>query len=226
MTVLENLGAVKNRINQAAQRVGRNPNEIKLVAVTKNVPASVIETVIEAGISDIGENRAQEAIEKYACLKNKVSWHFIGHLQTNKVKLMIDFVELIHSVDSLHLAEEIEKRAKNAGKIQRVLIEVNVSKEASKYGVAPEALFNFLRQTELFKNISIDGLMTMAPYVSDPEETRVYFRELKSLFKKIKEENLPWLNMKYLSMGMSNDFEVAIEEGSNMVRIGTAIFKT
>ncbi|MDP3014227.1 MAG: YggS family pyridoxal phosphate-dependent enzyme, partial [Candidatus Subteraquimicrobiales bacterium] len=122
--------------------------------------------------------------------------------------------------------EEIEKRAKNAGKIQRVLIEINVSKEASKYGVAPEALFNFLRQTELFKNISIDGLMTMAPYVSDPEETRVYFRELKSLFKKIKEENLPWLNMKYLSMGMSSDFEVAIEEGSNMIRIGTAIFKT
>lgn len=222
--IVDNLKRVNKKISEAAQRVSRDPEEIELVVVTKGVPLPLIEVAIKAGVTDIGENRAQEIIEKYAYLKDKPIWHFIGHLQTNKVKRIIGFTELIHSVDSPHLLEEIDKRAGGIGKIQRVLIEVNVSKEASKYGVLPEELFDFLKQTGNFKNVSIEGLMTMAPY-TEPEKTRIYFKILKELFDNLKERDLPGVRMKYLSMGMSNDFEVAIEEGSNMVRIGTAIFQ-
>lgn len=192
--------------------------------MTKHVDVDTIKEAISQGVTDIGENRVQELEAKYLELGDSVNYHMIGHLQTNKVKYIIDKVSLIHSLDRLSLAKEIDKRAKAHGKIMDVLIQVNVSKEESKYGVFKEDLIPFIKKLEKYDNICIRGLMTMAPHYEDSEKTRYVFRELRELSQKIKDENLERVNMDILSMGMTNDYKVAVEEGASHVRVGTGIF--
>lgn len=222
--IVENLETVREKIAAAAQRVGRDPAEIKLVAVTKTVDVPTIEEGIKAGITAIGENRVQEIRKKYPEIQSPVEWHLIGHLQTNKVKYIIDKVDLIHSLDRYSLAQEISKRAQQAGTTMSVLVQVNVAEEETKFGLKVEETEEFIKEVTQLEGIKILGLMTMAPYVENPEEVRFVFKKLKELSEKIGNLNLPQVEMKYLSMGMSNDYEVAIEEGANIVRVGSAIF--
>lgn len=222
--IAENLETVREKIAAAAQRVGRDPAEIKLVAVTKTVDVPTIEEGIKAGITAIGENRVQEIRKKYPEIQSPVEWHLIGHLQTNKVKYIIDKVDLIHSLDRYSLAQEISKRAQQAGTTMSVLVQVNVAEEETKFGLKVEETEEFIKEVTQLEGIKILGLMTMAPYVENPEEVRFVFKKLKELSEKIGNLNLPQVEMKYLSMGMSNDYEVAIEEGANIVRVGSAIF--
>ncbi|MEO0123560.1 MAG: YggS family pyridoxal phosphate-dependent enzyme [candidate division WOR-3 bacterium] len=221
MEIKENIARLKERIKNAAERVGRNPEEITIIAVTKTVPPDIIQQAIDCGIAIIGENRVQEAKEKFAIIGNKVQWHLVGHLQTNKVKDALKIFSLIHSLDSIKLAEEIEKRA--TGMVD-CLIEVNTSGEPTKFGVKPEQLFEFYESIKDFKKIRIQGLMTIGPgwAITDPEASRGSFKLLHDLRDELAQafdQDFP-----ILSMGMTSDFEIAIEEGSNMVRIGTAIF--
>jgi pyridoxal phosphate enzyme (YggS family) len=192
--------------------------------VTKTVGVAKIQEALDAGITHIGENRVQGAEPKIKALKDRadITWHMIGHLQTNKVRRVVELFHVIHSVDSLRLAQEINKRALQHEKVMDVLFEVNVSGETSKYGLSGGELVPVVREVAQFEGISLKGLMTMAPFVADSEETRPYFRKLRELFLMLKEKGIG--QMEYLSMGMTNDFEVAIEEGANIVRIGTAIF--
>jgi len=222
MSIAENIASVKGRIAQAAIRVGRDPSEIKLVAATKDVPVNLIEEAIKAGITDIGENRVQEAHLKFDALKNHpVTWHMIGHLQTNKVKQALEIFSVIQSVDSEKLAVEISgKSIKNVD----VMIEVNTSEEISKFGVAPDGAVKLARVISGLPNLKLTGLMTVGPLTSDEGKIRGSFRLLKYLFGQIKGLNLTAVELKCLSMGMSDDFEIAIEEGSNLVRVGRAIF--
>ncbi|GFN24060.1 YggS family pyridoxal phosphate-dependent enzyme [Thermanaeromonas sp. C210] len=223
--IRENVAEVRERIARAARKVGRQPEEITLIAVTKNVPVERIKEAVDAGIKELGENRVQELLEKQAGLAEEdISWHLIGHLQRNKVKYVWNRVRLIHSLDSLQLARELEKRAAPAGERIKVLVEVNVAGESSKFGLPVEAVPGFLKELTGFKSLEVLGLMTVAPFVNDPEEVRPVFRRLRELAGEIEALALPGVEMRYLSMGMTNDFEVAVEEGSNMVRIGTAIF--
>lgn len=222
--VSENILKIKQKIWEVCQKVGRNPDEITIVAVTKTVPVEKIKEAINAGIYDIGENRVQELLEKRNSLEN-VRWHFVGHLQTNKVKYIVDFIHLIHSVDSLKLALEIDKRAEKINRPVDVLIEVNTSGEKTKYGVKPEETIEIVKQiSENCKFVHIKGLMTLAAYSPDPENARPMFKMLKNLSDEIAKLNLKNVEMKHLSMGMSNDYWIAIEEGATIVRIGTAIF--
>jgi len=219
--IRENIKRLKERIEKAANRVNRNSDEITLVAVTKTVPPEVILQAIDCGIKIIGENRVQEAKEKFGIIGNRVQWHMVGHLQTNKVKDALNIFSLIHSLDSIKLAEEIEKRAMNP---VDCLIEVNTSGETTKFGIKPEDLFKFYEELKKFKNIRIIGLMTIGPgwAINDPEASRSSFRLLHDLRDELAQaydQDFP-----ILSMGMTSDFEIAIEEGSNMIRIGTAIF--
>ena len=225
MSIYENILSVRNRIEEAAKRSGRGLEEITFVAVTKNQPITAVAEVIEAGISDIGENRAQEFLRKHEAITSKVNWHFIGHLQRNKVRYIIPFTYLVQSVDSIALAKEIDKRASMIGKVQDVLLEVNVSGEASKYGFSPQKVPAIVDELASLGYTHIKGLMMMAPFVEDIEVLRPYFAKLKELFDNLTRRQEPNVEMRYLSMGMTNDFEVAIEEGSTMVRIGTALFK-
>ena len=214
---------IKETIAEHAVKVGRDPGEILIVAATKTFGVDVIKEAISCGITAIGENRVQELMEKYPYLNGEVEFHFIGHLQTNKVKYLIDKVRLIHSLDREKLAEEIDKRAKQKGIIMDCLLEINIGGEDTKFGISPEEMHNFINKLEKYDNIKIKGLMTIAPYLP-PEEVRPYFKRMKELFeelKKIKQKNV---EAQYLSMGMSNDYWVAVEEGANIVRIGTAIF--
>lgn len=222
--IVSNIDRVKERIKKAAERSGRSADDIVLIAVTKTVDVERIKAAVNCGIKDLGENRVQELTAKYPYISDDVRWHMIGCLQTNKVKYIIDKVSLIHSVDSLKLLKEIDKRSEIANRIMDILIEVNVAGEASKGGVAVEDVIDFVKQSAAFENIRIKGLMTVAPQTDDPEIVRPYFVQMNDLSYKIKKLKLDNVEMKYLSMGMSGDFEVAIEEGSNMVRIGTAIF--
>lgn len=224
MSIKENLEKISEKIRVKSQLVGRDPQEITLVAVTKTVEVDRIEEAIASGANIIGESRVQEAKEKYAKVDNRVIWHLVGHLQRNKAKDAIKIFDLIHSVDSAKLAKEIDKQARKVGKIQKILIEVNVSGEESKYGLRPEEVITFLKEVSGLSNIKVEGLMTMAPLYENPEDCRPYFRKLRELTEEVRAENIKNVETVYLSMGMSNDFEVAIEEGSNMVRIGTAIF--
>lgn len=225
--IADNFREIKERVARAAFRAGRNPEEIIIIAVTKNQTIDTIREGIQAGIDIIGENRVQELVDKYEALENQVQWHFIGHLQTNKVKYVIDKVHLIHSLDRLSLAEEIERRGERRKLSVNALVQVNVSGEESKFGMPPQELVPFLeRVSDRCKNINIKGLMTIAPYVADPEETRPFFRRLRELAEEVKERNIAGVKMDFLSMGMTNDFEVAVEEGANMLRIGRAIFDT
>ena len=224
-TIKNNLEIINEKIKKSALKVNRNPEEIKLVAVTKTAAIEQIKEAINAGVKIIGENKVQEAKEKYQILTADTEWHLIGHLQTNKVKYAIEIFDCIQTVDSIKLAKEIDKRSLQFGKTTNVLVEVNVSGEKSKYGIKPEEVEPFLKEISEFSRIRVRGLMTIAPIIEeDKEEVRPYFRKLRELSEEIKSKNINNLKMDYLSMGMTDDFEVAIEEGANMVRIGRGIF--
>jgi hypothetical protein len=223
-TIAENLREVKERIAQAAARAGRKPDEIKLIAVSKNFSVEDIKEAVAAGVTALGENRVQEAREKIDQLGNIAEWHLIGHLQTNKVKYIINRLYWVHSLDRISLAEEISKRAAAAGLTINVLVQVNIAEEESKFGLKKEEVEGFIRKVSQMQGFKVRGLMTIAPFVENPEEVRPVFRELKNLFDNLKALQIPNVDLEYLSMGMSGDFEVAVEEGANMVRIGTAIF--
>lgn len=222
--VKANLQQVRERIAQAARRAGRDPSEIVLVGASKSVEVERIRAAIEAGLQHIGENYAQEAWAKYQQIGDAVTWHFIGRLQTNKAKLVVRFCRFVQSLDRFTLAEELDKRAKQVGRVIECLVEVNIGGEATKGGVPPEEVASFLRQVSGLTNLRVVGLMAMPPYFPDPEDVRPYFRAMAELFERLKREAPLGVEMRYLSMGMSHDFEVAIEEGANMVRVGTAIF--
>ncbi|MCJ7656564.1 MAG: YggS family pyridoxal phosphate-dependent enzyme [Candidatus Atribacteria bacterium] len=222
--IKNNLDIIKEKIKKAALKANRSSEEIKLVAVTKTATIEQIKEAISAGIKIIGENKVQEAKEKYQILTADTEWHLIGHLQTNKVKYAIEIFDCIQSVDSIKLAKEIDKRSLQFGKTTNVLVEVNVSGEETKYGIKPEEVELFLKEISEFSGIRVRGLMTIAPIEKDKEEVRPYFRKLKEISKEIKSKNIKNVKMDYLSMGMTDDFEVAIEEGANMIRIGRGIF--
>jgi pyridoxal phosphate enzyme (YggS family) len=225
LSIRENIDDIVKKIEAACKKVGRNPNDITLIAVSKTVESPKVREAVAAGVDNLGENRVQELVKKYEDLKDiDIKWHMIGHLQKNKVKYIIDKTVLIHSVESLSLAEEIDKRAKKAGIVANVLIELNIGEEESKFGIKEENVYDFVKSMEEFENIKVSGLMTVAPFCENPEDVRWVFKKMKDIYDKISAMNLKNAEMKYLSMGMTNDFEIAIEEGSNMIRIGTAIF--
>ena len=221
-TILLNLQDVRRRIQQALERSGRHGQSVRLVAVTKTVGVEEARTLLELGQEDLAENRVKEALAKQEALP-RARWHLIGHLQTNKVKRALEFFDWIHSVDSLHLAREISKRAERLGREVDVLLEVNTSGEASKYGVTPEELPALAEAVSQLPRIRVRGLMTIAPIVERPEEARPYFVMLRELRDRLVEEGVV-AELPHLSMGMTDDFEVAVEEGATMVRIGRAIF--
>lgn len=219
----ENLLQVQQRITVAAYRAGRSPEEITLIAVSKTVDVQTARQAFELGLRDFGENHVQELQHKRQAI-SEARWHMIGRLQTNKVKDVVGQCCLIHSMDRWNLAEAINKRADTLDIVMPVLLEVNVSGEDQKAGVAPGEVREFLRSAEQLPNIKINGFMTMAPISAEPEHSRPVFRELKNLLNELGKENIPNVELKYLSMGMSQDFEIAVEEGANMVRVGSAIF--
>ncbi len=222
--ISENLNEVKKSIEESCVGAGRSAEEVKLIAVTKTYGTDVINEAIDCGVQDIGENRVQEIMEKYDAVK-PVRWHLIGHLQKNKVKYIIDKVELIHSVDSFDLAKEINKQACKIGKIQKILLEVNVSGEESKFGIAPADCPSLCQKiADELKNVRIEGLMTVAPYTDDRDLLAQVFCGLKNLSQEIEKMAINGVNMSELSMGMTNDFPLAIECGATMVRVGTGIF--
>ena len=220
-----NIEHIRQRIQTAAESCGRTLESIQLVAVSKTVPAERVRAAVAEGITILGENYIQEAREKIAALADlKVNWHFIGHLQRNKAKFAVPLFDLIHSVDSIRLAREIDKQAKKVAKHQAILIQVNTGKEDSKSGIYAEDALTLVRETAQLENVSIRGLMTLPPYFNAPEMVRPYFQALRQLRDRIHAEAIPNIAMGTLSMGMTGDFETAIEEGATMVRIGTAIF--
>lgn len=223
-TLIENLEGVRERVKAACARVGRDPGDVTLLAVSKTKPLRDIEALLEAGQMDFGENYVQELCEKWEKISCPVHWHMIGHLQTNKVKYIVDKVRLIHSVDSLRLARCIEKEAAKKGVVCDILLQVNVAHEDSKFGMEVEGALQMVREISSYPHVHIVGLMESAPYVEDPEENRCYFRKLHELFVDIRQKNIDNVDMYILSMGMTNDYEIAIEEGATMVRVGTAIF--
>lgn len=218
------LEKVRDQIKEAAYKANRNPEDITLIAVSKTYSTSAIEEAIASGCNDFGENHVQELCQKIETINKPVKWHLIGHLQTNKVKYIIGKTELIHSLDSLKLAEEIEKQSAKHNLITRVLIEVNVANEASKYGFKMEEVMDAVRQMNQMKHLKVEGLMTVAPFVENPEENRTIFRKLCGLSVDIQKQKFDNISTNILSMGMSNDYKIAIEEGATMVRVGTAIF--
>jgi pyridoxal phosphate enzyme (YggS family) len=221
----DRLNRVRERIQKAALDCNRSADSIHLIAVSKTMPAEVVQEAIEAGVSDLGENYIQEARDKINRLaRAPVNWHFIGHLQSNKAKYAVRLFDLIHSVDSLKLARELDKYAQKNDKIQAVLIQVNVAREDSKSGVYVENTLKLLTDIAQLENIAVKGLMTMPPYFNAPEKVRPFFAALRELRDHIRSERIPNIAMDELSMGMTGDFEAAIEEGATMVRIGTAIF--
>ena len=220
----ENVIEVEKRVQAACDRAGRSRDEVTLIAVSKTKPVSDIEEVLTTGILDYGENKVQELSDKYEVLPKNIHWHMIGHLQRNKVKYLIGKVVLIHSVDSLRLAEQIEHEAAKADVVMPVLIEVNVAEEESKFGTTSGAALQLVEAVAKMPHIRIKGLMTIAPFTDNPEDNRIYFRKLKQLSVDIKSKNIDNVDMDELSMGMTGDYEVAIEEGATMVRVGTGIF--
>jgi len=216
MTIKQNIQQINEHIREAAEKAGRNQESVMLVAVTKQATVEQMRECIKLGITTIGENRVIETADKFKQLRDlKFTKHMIGHLQTNKVKFAVEIFDVIQSLDSLKLAKEVDKRAKNIGKIMPVFIEVNIGKEEQKSGIMPEEVLSFYDKAIKFTNLKVDGLMCIAPLV-EAEQTRPYFKKMKELF-----DQLP---LKWLSMGMSNDYVVAVEEGANMVRIGTRLF--
>lgn len=223
-SIAENIKMIEDEKAEAALRSGRRPEDVLLCAVTKNHTAEEMNEAIDAGVTDIGENRVQEILEKYDNVK-EVNWHMIGHLQTNKVKYIIDKVCMIHSVESMRLAEEIDRRAAQHGITMDILVEVNAAGDEAKFGVDVDSASALVNEIlEKCPNVRVRGLMTIAPYAEDPEDVRPYFREMKQLYDKLGSIKHDRLDFKYLSMGMSNDRVVAVEEGSTVIRVGTAIF--
>lgn len=220
----DNLRDVQDKIRAACERSGRDPKEVTLIAVSKTKPVEMIQEIIDEQVVDFGENKPQELKSKYEVLPKNLRWHMIGHLQRNKIKYIIDKTCMIHSVESLRLAEAIDAEAKKHGIVVPVLVEVNMAKEESKFGIMPEDAASFVEEISRLSNIRVKGLMTIAPFVDDPEENRIHFQNLRKLLVDIKEKNIDNVNMCDLSMGMTGDYEVAIEEGATMVRVGTGIF--
>ncbi|MBW1846025.1 MAG: YggS family pyridoxal phosphate-dependent enzyme [Deltaproteobacteria bacterium] len=221
----ERLHTVTEIIRKTAQKCSRDPDSIRLVAVSKTKPADMIKKAIDAGVTILGENYIQETREKFDVLSaHDASWHFIGHLQTNKAKYAVKMFDLIHTVDSLKLAKELDKEAKKIGKKQNILIQVNVGMESSKSGISENETLRLIKEISLLDNISIKGLMTMPPFFDQPEKVRPFFTALRKLRDTIKSASIPNISVDELSMGMSGDYEVAIEEGATLVRVGTAIF--
>ncbi len=220
----ENYRSVEARVAAACARAGRNRTEVTLIAVSKTKPVPMLQEAYDAGAREFGENKPQELKDKYPQLPADIRWHMIGHLQTNKVKYIIDKACMIHSIDTIHLAEAVNAEAAKRALVMPVLIEVNIAKEESKFGIMPEDAEAFVRQAGVLPNIRIEGLMTIAPFTDNPEDNRVYFRNLKKLCVDINAKNIDNVSMHNLSMGMTGDFEVAIEEGATMVRVGTGIF--
>jgi len=224
MSISSSLEKIRSQIDAAAVSAGRDPSDIRLVAVSKTKPAAMVEEAAEAGQSVFGENYVQEFVAKAAAVKSRVEWHFIGHLQSNKVKYIAGIVSMIHSVDRFSLAQEIDRQWGRLGLVCDILIQVNVSGETTKSGTTSEEAKTLVRQVALLQNVRICGLMTMPPFFDDPEAARPYFRELRTLARAIELLGIPRVSMKELSMGMSGDFEVAVEEGATLVRVGSAIF--
>lgn len=220
----ENYDAVAEKVKKACVRAGRSEKEVTIIAVSKTKPLGDIVELQQYGVMDFGENKVQELCKKYEEIEKPVRWHLIGHLQTNKVKYIVDKVELIHSVDSLKLAKQISKEAIKKEVTVPILIQVNVAQEETKFGLDTEEVMDLVYDISQLPNLAIKGLMTIAPFVDDPEENRDYFRKLKQLFVDIKAKNFDNVDMSILSMGMTNDYEVAIEEGATMIRVGTGIF--
>ncbi len=215
---------VRNRIEAACKRAGRNPREVTLIAVSKTMPIEAIKEAMACDIIEFGENKPQELRDKQTVLTEPLHWHMIGALQTNKLKYVIGKTVLIHSVDSLHLAEEIEKASAKQNLITEILLEINIAGEASKHGIAPEKLEELVCAVAQFPHIRVRGLMTVAPYTEEPEDNRMYFRKMKQLMVDINLKNIDNITMDMLSMGMTGDYEIAIEEGATLIRVGTGIF--
>lgn len=220
----ENLYEIKGNIKSVCERIGKNPEEVLLLAVSKTIDEEIVNKSIEYGVTDIGENKVQEITRKYDNITDEVNWHLIGHLQRNKVKYIIDKVCMIHSVDSLRLAEEIDKRASEIDKTMDILVQVNVANEESKFGIDISDLDELLEKLSILKNVRVRGLMTIAPFDPNPEGVRKYFKKLKNKFDSLSSMEYDNIRMEYLSMGMTNDYIVAIEEGANIVRVGTGIY--
>jgi len=224
MSIADNIRTVMDRIASAAKRAGRDPASVRLVVVTKTIDSERIKEAVDAGATILGENRVQEAKEKIEKPGALASWHLIGHLQANKARHAVKLFDLIHSVDNLELAAEIDRQAAKIGKKQNLLVEVNIAGEATKAGMAVKNAPALVREIAKHSNIAVQGLMTVPPFSEDPEDSRPYFRVLKELAESITLERIPGVSMRELSMGMSGDFAVAIEEGATLVRVGTAIF--
>ena len=223
-SIAEQLRSVQQRIGQAALRAGRKPEEVTLIAVSKTKPAEMILEAYGCGQRVFGENRVQELTEKRTALPEDISWQLIGHLQTNKVRQIVGKVSLIHSVDSLRLAEELQRESEKKGVVTELLLEVNIAGEESKFGFRPEEAAAAAAQIARLPSLRLRGLMTVAPFTAVPEENRKYFRQIRQLAVDIKDKNIDNVNMDVLSMGMTGDFEVAVEEGATMVRVGTGVF--
>ncbi len=225
--IAENVKNIQEKIKNACIAAGRNPDSVTLIAVSKTFGFHAIEEVVRAGVLDIGENYVQEITEKRQGVSEpNIRWHFIGHLQSNKVKYIAEWVHLIHSVDNENVAAEIQKRGSRLGRVIDVLIEVNTSGESSKFGVTPSKTIDLVKKVSTQPNLKVQGLMTVGPFLPDPVQSQPSFRLLKTVFDEINSAHILQEPMKHLSMGMTHDFTVAIEEGSTMVRIGTAIFGT
>ena len=222
--IKENLSKIQEKIKAACERSNRIPEDVTLIAVSKTKPNELIEEAIAVGQTIFGENYVQELAQKIEDFPESIHWHMIGHLQRNKVKYIIGKVDCIHSVDSIRLAKQIQDEAQKKDICQDILLEINVGMEESKWGFTLENIQDALKEISLFSNLKIKGFMTSAPYVDDAEENRLLFRSLKQCFEETKQYGYPNVSMEHLSMGMTNDFEVAIEEGATMVRVGTAIF--
>lgn len=225
MSIKSNINNIKDEIESICKSSGRNPQEVNLMAVTKTVDVDAVLEAIDAGITDVGENKPQELARKYEVIGDKVNWHLIGTLQTNKVKYIIDKATMIHSLDREVLCEEIQKRAEKINKVMDCLVQVNISKEETKHGLYKDDVVDFVKiVSEKYKNIKIRGLMTMAPFVDDDEVLEEVFKGLKDLALEIEALNLENVTMDTLSMGMSHDYHIAIKNGATIVRVGTAIF--
>jgi len=224
--IRENLEEVNKRILAACERAGRNPEEVTLIAVSKTKPADMVSEAYSAGVRDFGENKVQELCEKHLVLPEDIRWHMIGHLQRNKVKQVIDKTVLIHSVDSIRLAEQIEEEAARKNLIVDILLEVNVAEEESKYGFKLEETESAIRRIASLPHVKIKGLMTIAPFVEKSEENRPVFKKLRQFYVDMQSKNVDNVSMNMLSMGMTGDYEIAIEEGATLVRVGTGIFGT
>ncbi|MBD5500811.1 MAG: YggS family pyridoxal phosphate-dependent enzyme [Lachnospiraceae bacterium] len=222
--IAENLDKVRERIAEASRKSGRNKEDVTLIAVSKTKPVEMLMQAYEQGCRHFGENKVQELVDKYEVMPKDIKWHMIGHLQRNKVKYIVDKVYMIHSVDSIRLAEEISKEALKKNVTVSVLIEVNMAGEETKFGVAPSEAENLIRQVAALPGITVKGLMTIAPYVDDPEKNRQYFVGIRELSVDIKKKNIDNVSMNVLSMGMTGDYAVAVEEGAGFVRVGTGIF--